>query len=164
MSAPSFQGGCQHQLCINLLWDRARNTNKPCGRRSVKHPTEIPNGSSRKNNHGFAFINRCVFNLLFNWIQEQMQWEQKELKRKEFFLMIVYVNSSPSDSCRHDKTSPVVTRTLYVVLPSDNEACMWHVSHSWKKGNHTTLEHCLWFWHQTKDPLFCRREGTIISH
>lgn len=81
---------------------------------------------------------------------------------KEFF-MKVYVNSSRSDSCRHDKTSPVVTRTLYVVLCSDNEACMWLVSHSGKKGNHTTLEHCLWFWHQTKDPLFCKREGKISS-
>ena len=53
-----FRGGCQHQLCINLLRDRARNANKPCGRRSVKHPTEVPNGTRRKNNHAFAFIDR----------------------------------------------------------------------------------------------------------
>lgn len=44
--------------------------------------------------------------------------------------MVVCVNKSHSDSCRHDKTSLVVTRALYVVLSSDNEVCMWHASHS----------------------------------
>jgi len=32
-----------------------------------------------------------------------------------------------------------------------------------KKKTSSTLEHCLWFWHQTKDPLFCKREGKISS-
>lgn len=34
-----------------FLKERARNTNKPCGRHTVMHPAEIPNGKRRKNNH-----------------------------------------------------------------------------------------------------------------
>lgn len=57
-----FRGACQHQLCINLLWKRARNTNKPCGRRSVMHPSKIPNGKRRKKQSCLAFTNRPAFN------------------------------------------------------------------------------------------------------
>lgn len=84
-------------------------------------------------------------------------------EKKSIFLCLDYFNSSWSDSCRHDKTSPVVTRALYVVLSSNSEARMWHECYSWKKSNHTTLEHCLWFWHHTKDPLFCRERGKTSS-
>lgn len=127
-----------------------------------------------------TFMNQQAYNffkssLIETHLQEQMSVNESRRnpvktgrKEKRGFLVIVCVNKSQSDSCRHDKTSLVVTRALYVVLFSDNEACMWHASHSWKKWNHTTLEHCLWFWHQTKDPLFCERkrerEKYAISH
>lgn len=52
-------------------------------------------------------------------------------EKRVFFFMTDYVNSARRlRSCRHDKTSPVVTRALYVVLSSDNEAYMRHASHS----------------------------------
>lgn len=56
-------------------------------------------------------------------------------------------------------------RALYVALSSDNEVCVWRASHSRKERNHITLEHCLWFWHHIKDPLFCKRgEKKNIRH
>lgn len=98
------------------------------------------------------------------WVSRKAETRQWMLTEETWLLpIILHVNSSERLALsRHDKTSRVVTHALYVPLSSDNEACMRHASRSRrKKSNHTTLEHCLWFWHHIKDPLFCGRQGKI---